>query len=90
MARYWTEWDKMRWADARRAEEERRLAVCDTDPSKLHYLWSLVQIGEACSTTDFHLSATGGALCFKVVRTRLDCFFHPAKLHPRFHLVADS
>ncbi|OBZ95505.1 hypothetical protein ADU59_12430 [Pararhizobium polonicum] len=46
-AQYWTDWNAKRWADALSVEAGRGVAVCDTDPLKLHYLWSLVQIGEA-------------------------------------------
>ena len=46
-AQYWTDWNAGRWADAVAIEAREGLAVCDTDPLKLHFLWSLWQIGEA-------------------------------------------
>jgi hypothetical protein len=36
-----------RWQAARAIERLRGVAVCDTDPIKLHYIWSLWQIGVA-------------------------------------------
>lgn len=47
VARYWTDWNAKRWGDAIGMEKRFGLAACDTDPLKLHYLWSLVRIGEA-------------------------------------------
>jgi hypothetical protein len=44
-AQYWTDWNKKRWGDALQMEREKGLAVCDTDPLKLHYSWCLCQIG---------------------------------------------
>lgn len=44
-ARYWTDWNAKRWRDALVMERARGHAVCDTDPLKLHYSWSLSQIG---------------------------------------------
>ena len=37
----------MRWQDALDMELRTGLAICDTDPLKLHYTWCLWQIGEA-------------------------------------------
>jgi hypothetical protein len=45
-AHYWTNWNAKRWGDAIEIEKSRGQAVCDTDPLKLHFLWSLWQIGE--------------------------------------------
>lgn len=36
-----------RWEAALALERAKSLAVCDTDPLKLHYIWCLWQIGEA-------------------------------------------
>ena len=36
-----------RWQEAADRERVSGLAVCDDDPLKLHYSWSLVRIGEA-------------------------------------------
>ncbi len=44
-ARYWTDWNVKRWGDALAMEAARGLAVCDTDPLKLHYSWTLFQAG---------------------------------------------
>lgn len=44
-ARYWTDWNVKRWRDALAMEAARGLAVCDTDPLKLHYSWTLFQAG---------------------------------------------
>lgn len=46
-ARLWTEWNAKRWSDAVAMERGRGLAVCDTDPLKLHFSWALWQVGEA-------------------------------------------
>ncbi|MBB4186573.1 hypothetical protein [Sinorhizobium terangae] len=46
-AQAWTDWNARRWADALATEEERGVAVCDTDPLKLHFIWGLWRIGEA-------------------------------------------
>jgi hypothetical protein len=42
----WAERSIARWAAALAVEEAAGLAVCDTDPLKLHYSWSLWRIGE--------------------------------------------
>lgn len=46
-ARLWTEWNVKRWSDAVAMEQAKGVAVCDTDPLKLHFSWALWQIGEA-------------------------------------------
>jgi hypothetical protein len=46
-ARFWVERGACRWQAARALERSRGIAVCDTDPLKLHYIWSLWQIGAA-------------------------------------------
>jgi hypothetical protein len=45
-AGFWTDRNVARWSAALAAEQETGLAVCDTDPLKLHYSWSLWRIGE--------------------------------------------
>lgn len=45
-AQYWTDWNKKRWAEAIAIEMQSSLAICDTDPLKLHYCWALWQIGQ--------------------------------------------
>ena len=44
-ARFWVEQGEHRWQAARVIERARGVAVCDTDPIKLHYIWSLRRIG---------------------------------------------
>ncbi|SCX21451.1 hypothetical protein DSM25558_2933 [Agrobacterium sp. DSM 25558] len=46
-ARLWTEWNSKRWSDALAMEQATGVAVCDTDPLKLHFSWALWQISEA-------------------------------------------
>lgn len=45
-AAYWVDLNSARWAQALEAESRHGIAVCDTDPLKLHYTWSLWRIGE--------------------------------------------
>lgn len=45
-ARYWADHNAERWRAALALEAREGLAVCDTDPFKLHYAWSLWWIGE--------------------------------------------
>jgi len=58
-AAHWARRSAARWHAARQAEQATGTAVCDTDPLKLHYIWSLWQTGHA-STRQWHaeLSAT--------------------------------
>jgi hypothetical protein len=44
-ARFWVAQNEARWAAACRLDRRFGLAVCDTDPLKLHYAWSLRRIG---------------------------------------------
>lgn len=44
---YWAGKNEERWRAALAVERATGLAVCDTDPLKLHYIWSLWQIGAA-------------------------------------------
>lgn len=46
-ARFWADQNAKRWASAVAAEQATGIAICDTDPLKLHYAWCLWQIGEA-------------------------------------------
>jgi hypothetical protein len=62
-AQYWTDWNAKRWADALSMESLKGLSVCDTDPLKLHYPWSLWQVGELPeSQWIFQLEATRQAI----------------------------
>lgn len=47
LARFWSDINCRRWAQALQVEHERGLAVCDTDPLKLHYDYCLARIGVA-------------------------------------------
>jgi hypothetical protein len=44
-ARFWATHGSRRWARAVEIERTTGLAVCDTDPLKLHYAWSMWRIG---------------------------------------------
>lgn len=44
-AHYWANVNTARWNSARSLENETGLAVCDSDPMKLHYAWCLAQVG---------------------------------------------
>lgn len=58
-ATFWAERNVDRWQAALAMEHRSALAVCDTDPLKLHYIWSLWKIGEATeSEWLLELSAT--------------------------------
>lgn len=46
-ARFWARLNSARWEQARRTEEAHGIAVCDTDPFKLHYAWTLWRTGHA-------------------------------------------
>jgi hypothetical protein len=44
-ALFWVEQGERRWRAACAIQRSQGVAVCDTDPIKLHYVWSLWQIG---------------------------------------------
>lgn len=46
-ATFWAERNVDRWQQALAMESHSSWALCDSDPLKLHYIWSLWQIGEA-------------------------------------------
>jgi hypothetical protein len=46
-ADFWSEVSCQRWRQATRQERASGLAVCDDDPMKLHYCWSLMRVGAA-------------------------------------------
>lgn len=46
-ATYWTDVNSERWAEALTLEARAGLALCDSDPLKLHYSWCLARLGEA-------------------------------------------
>ena len=47
VAAHWAEVSAARWAAACEGEERAGIALCDTDPFKLHYAWCLWQTGHA-------------------------------------------
>lgn len=53
---FWSEQHARRWEAARRLEARAGLAVCDTDPVKLHYAWCQWQVGDA-TREDFDRAA---------------------------------
>ena len=58
-AAFWAERNVERWQAALAMEEVSSWALCDSDPLKLHYIWCLWQIGEACERDwQFELNAT--------------------------------
>lgn len=48
-ARFWAENGARRWEQAIATEQRAGVSVCDTDPLKLHYSWSLWRIGAGSS-----------------------------------------
>jgi hypothetical protein len=57
-ARFWAENGAVRWEQAITTERRIGIAVCDTDPLKLHYSWSLWRVGVA-SESEFRHQADG-------------------------------
>jgi len=56
---FWASLNSDRWQRALRQEEATGLAVCDTDPLKLHYTWGLWQLGKVDRESwDLAVSAT--------------------------------
>jgi hypothetical protein len=53
-AAFWAERNVERWQAALQLQARSGWAVCDSDPLKLHYIWSLWRIGEA-SEQDWRL-----------------------------------
>jgi hypothetical protein len=49
-ARFWAAANARRWQAALALESTGGIAFCDTDPLKLHYVWTLWQIGAASDT----------------------------------------
>lgn len=46
-ARFWTERNVARWTDVLAREKRDGLVIVDTDPFKLHYVWTLLKTGQA-------------------------------------------
>jgi hypothetical protein len=53
-AAFWVRRNLDRWQAAIEMDNSTALAICDTDPLKLHYIWCLWKIGEA-READWHL-----------------------------------
>ncbi len=49
-AGFWADANSERWREALDTESAHGIAVCDTDPFKLHYVWSLWRLGEASTS----------------------------------------
>lgn len=45
VARFWVMLNSHRWKEAQRLEQTHGVAVCDSDPFKLHYTWTLWRSG---------------------------------------------
>ena len=56
-AAHWAAISAARWRAASQADQRTGLAVCDTDPLKLHYAWSLWRIGHT-SRRQWHAELT--------------------------------
>ena len=46
-ASYWTTVNSKRWSQAEDLEARTGIALCDSDPLKLHYSWCLAAVGAA-------------------------------------------
>lgn len=62
-AAHWAAVSAGRWHAATRGEQRAGLAVCDTDPLKLHYVWSLWRTGHA-SRRQWHAELAATRLLF--------------------------
>lgn len=51
--RFWVSNDEKRWAQALDREAAGAFAVCDTDPLKLHYAWTLARAGVVPTAESF-------------------------------------
>lgn len=70
LASFWSEANCRRWADAVGAEAEHGLALCDTDPLKLHYAYGLARVG-ATPWEDFDLGISKATDAIKQQRLGL-------------------
>lgn len=63
VAQFWTELNCRRWAAALQIERDHGLAVCDTDPLKLHYDYCLARLGVVSwSRFDADVAAAANAI----------------------------
>jgi hypothetical protein len=53
-ATYWAQANAQRWTQALESENATGIAVCDSDPLKLHYSWCLAAVGAAPVTRFEH------------------------------------
>ncbi|MFE7421789.1 hypothetical protein [Rhodococcus sp. NPDC057529] len=67
-ANYWAQVNAHRWTQALTLEDATGMAVCDSDPLKLHYSWCLAAVGAAPITRFEHELA---AACQMFARRRL-------------------
>lgn len=56
-AKFWAAHGAARWDRALELERTAGTAVCDSDPLKLHYAWSLWRVGEGSETEFLRLAA---------------------------------
>ncbi|MGN7186477.1 hypothetical protein [Microbacterium enclense] len=62
-ADYWVGVNSGRWRAAVRLEAEKDVAVCDSDPLKLHYAWCLARVGaEPASRFEFEYARVREAM----------------------------
>lgn len=62
-AAYWTEVNSRRWSQALALEARAGLAICDSDPIKLHYSWCLARLGESpVARFDAELASLRGSM----------------------------
>lgn len=69
-AEFWARLNGARWEQALRIERERGVAVCDSDPFKLHYAWTLWRIGHV-NREDWTLALEAGRRAFAADRLGL-------------------
>lgn len=63
-ADFWVHQNLNRWRAATEMERSAGIAICDTDPLKLHYVWGLWKIGEA-REIDWRLELAATRAAFK-------------------------
>jgi hypothetical protein len=69
-AEFWARLNGARWEQALRIEEECGVAVCDSDPFKLHYAWTIWRTGRV-NQDDWTLALEAGRRAFAVGRLGL-------------------
>jgi len=76
IAAYWVEASATRWSHAISIEQEKGTALCDTDPLKLHYHYSLVQIGLPVGSEHCGVSPDREPLTQYSAKPRVSGFVH--------------